>query len=65
MVFYQIVTPYHPKTNGQVKLSNRELKSISQKTIDMCRKDWSKKLMMLFRLSGLLIKLLSAQLRNG
>jgi len=36
--------PYHPQTSGQVKLSNRELKSILEKTVDRSHKDWAFKL---------------------
>jgi hypothetical protein len=35
---------YHPQTNGQVETSNRQLKSILNKTIGKGGKDWSKKL---------------------
>jgi len=38
------VTPYHPQTSGQVKVSNRQLKHILEKTVASNRKDWSKKL---------------------
>jgi hypothetical protein len=34
----------HPQTNGQAETSNRQLKSILNKTIDKGGKDWSKKL---------------------
>jgi hypothetical protein len=37
-------TAYHPQTNGQAETSNRQLKSILNKTIDKGGKDWSKKL---------------------
>jgi len=43
-VFHKIATPYHPKISGQVELSNRELKSSLEKTVNRSRKDWSKKL---------------------
>ena len=36
--------PYHPQTSEQVELSNRELKSILEKTVDQSHKDWSLKL---------------------
>jgi len=26
--FHEVTTPYHPQTNGQVDLSNQELKSV-------------------------------------
>ena len=35
---------YHPQENGQAKVSNREIKSILEKTINSSRKDWSKKI---------------------
>ena len=33
---------YHPQSNGQTELSNREIKSILEKTVNNSRKDWSK-----------------------
>jgi len=39
-----VATPYHPQTSGQVKISNRELKHILEKTVNRSRKDWSIKL---------------------
>ena len=36
--------PYHPQSNGQSKVSNREIKSILGKKINTSRKDWSQKL---------------------
>ena len=35
---------YHPQSNGQVEMSNREIKSILEKTVNNSRKDWSKKI---------------------
>ena len=35
---------YHPQTNGQAEISNREIKSILEKTVSSRRKDWSSKL---------------------
>nr|GEV90131.1 putative nucleotidyltransferase, ribonuclease H [Tanacetum cinerariifolium] len=40
----RIDTPYHPQTNGQVGVSNREIKRILEKTIRSDRKDWSLRL---------------------
>jgi hypothetical protein len=41
---HRVFTAYHPQTNGQAETSNRQLKSILNKTIDKGGKDWSKKL---------------------
>ena len=35
---------YHPQSNGQVEISNKEIKNILEKTVSTCRKDWSVKL---------------------
>ena len=35
---------YHPQTNGQAEISNREIKKILEKTVSSSRKDWSSKL---------------------
>ena len=35
---------YHPQTNGQAKLANREIKHILEKTVAPNRKDWSLRL---------------------
>ena len=35
---------YHPQLNGQADVSNREIKSILEKTVNSSRKDWSKKI---------------------
>jgi transposase InsO family protein len=39
-----VSTAYHPQTNGQAETSNRQLKSILNKTIEKGGKNWSKKL---------------------
>ncbi|KAI4347765.1 hypothetical protein L6164_008548 [Bauhinia variegata] len=40
-VMHKVYTPYHPQTNGQAEISNREIKQILTKTINVDRKDWS------------------------
>ena len=35
---------YHPQTNGQAEISNKEIKKIMEKTISSSIKDWSLKL---------------------
>ena len=35
---------YHPQTNGQTEISNREIKKILEKNVSSSRKDWSVKL---------------------
>uniref|UniRef100_A0A1U7VGG4 Uncharacterized protein LOC104213592 n=1 Tax=Nicotiana sylvestris TaxID=4096 RepID=A0A1U7VGG4_NICSY len=37
-------TPYHAQTQGQVEVSNRELKRILEKTVGISRKNWALKL---------------------
>jgi len=41
---HKVATPYHPQTSSQVKVSNRQLKQILEKTVVSNRKDWSRKL---------------------
>ena len=38
---HKLSTPYHPQTSGQAKVSNKEIKSILEKTVNPNRKDWS------------------------
>ena len=35
---------YHLQSNGQAEISNREIKNILEKTMNIFRKDWSQKL---------------------
>jgi transposase InsO family protein len=41
---HRVSTAYQPQTNGRAETSNRQLKSILNKTIEKGGKDWSKKL---------------------
>jgi len=41
---HRVSTPSHPQTNGQTKISNREIKRILEKIIQPNRKDWSNRL---------------------
>jgi len=43
-VKHRVATVYHPQSNGQVEVSNREIKRILEKTVSSARKDWSIKL---------------------
>ena len=43
-VNHRISSAYHPQTSGQLELSNREIKSILQKTVNKSRKNWASKL---------------------
>ncbi|KAK5771899.1 hypothetical protein PVK06_048154 [Gossypium arboreum] len=43
-VYHRTATPYHPKTSGQVEVTNRELKRILEKTVESNRKDWANKI---------------------
>ena len=38
-ITHKVVTPYHPQSNGQVELTNREIKQILEKTFNPNRKD--------------------------
>ncbi|KAI3755784.1 hypothetical protein L1987_55590 [Smallanthus sonchifolius] len=43
-VAHRVSTAYHPQTNGQAEISNREIKSILEKMVNPNRKDWSLRL---------------------
>ncbi|RDY10003.1 gag-pol, partial [Mucuna pruriens] len=41
-VVHRIATAYHPQTNGQAEVFNREIKKMLQKMTNPSRKDWSR-----------------------
>ena len=43
-VHHKITTAYHPQGNGLAEVSNREIKSILEKLVNVTRKDWFLKL---------------------
>uniref|UniRef100_A0A803PID4 Integrase catalytic domain-containing protein n=1 Tax=Cannabis sativa TaxID=3483 RepID=A0A803PID4_CANSA len=43
-VHHRTTLPYHPQSNGQVEISNWEIKLILEKTAQQSRKDWSRKI---------------------
>ncbi|XP_057792999.1 uncharacterized protein LOC131009358 [Salvia miltiorrhiza] len=43
-VHHRVATAYHPQSNGQAEVSNREIKNILEKTVNPRRKDWSLRL---------------------
>ena len=43
-VTQRVSTAYHPQTNGQAEVSNRQIKGILEKTVAPNRKDWSVRL---------------------
>ncbi|XP_025702795.1 uncharacterized protein [Arachis hypogaea] len=43
-IIHKVATTYHPQTNGQAKVSNREIKHILEKIVKPHWKDWSTRL---------------------
>ena len=43
-VQHRTALAYHPQINVQAKVSNREIKSILEKTVNSSKKDWAKRI---------------------
>ena len=43
-IIHMMGLAYHPQSNGQAEISNREIKKILEKTVNASRNDWSIKL---------------------
>ncbi|XP_015939817.1 uncharacterized protein LOC107465351 [Arachis duranensis] len=43
-IIHKVVTAYHPQTNGQANVSNREIKCMLEKIVKPHRRDWSTRL---------------------
>ncbi|XP_025638637.1 uncharacterized protein [Arachis hypogaea] len=43
-IIHKVATAYHPQTNGQAEVSNREIKRILEKIVKPHRRDWSSRL---------------------
>ena len=43
-VKHRVTLAYHPQSNGQAEVSNRETKKILEKTVNVIRKDWGNKI---------------------
>ena len=41
---HMVSLAYHPQSNGQAEVSNKEIKKILEKTVNMTRKDWANKI---------------------
>ena len=41
---HRVSLAYHPERNGQAEVSNKEIKKILEKTVNVTRKDWANKI---------------------
>lgn len=40
-ITHKVTNLYHPQMSGQTKISNREVKHLLEKIVNLTRKDWS------------------------
>ena len=52
-VTHRVSTSYHLQTSRQAEISNKEIKSILEKTVNPNRKDWSLRLGLIEQLTRL------------
>ena len=45
---HQKSSPYHPQTNGQAEVTNREIEAILIKTVHLHHRDWSNRVPKVF-----------------
>ncbi|XP_072058152.1 uncharacterized protein [Arachis hypogaea] len=43
-IIHKVATAYHPQTNGQAEVFNREIKRVVEKIVKTHRRDWSSRL---------------------
>lgn len=40
-ITHKVTNLYHPQMSGQIEISNREVKHLLEKIVNLTRKDWS------------------------